>query len=87
MTGKVSESLVLVYSTPVEFEAELMKAMLSSAGIPSVVENSNGPFPGLSATPVDLFVAAEYESLARQLIQHQESKHRERLTREEKDLR
>ena len=82
MTAESSKTLVNVYSTPIEFDAELVKAMLSDEGIPSYVEDANGPFPGLSGIPCHVQVAIEHELLARQLIEEHEERHRERVERE-----
>ena len=82
MTADSSKALVNVYSTPIEFDAELVKAMLADEGIPSYVEDANGPFPGLSGIPCHVQVAIEHELLARQLIDEHEERHRERVERE-----
>ena len=82
MTADSSKNLVNVYSTPIEFDAELVKAMLADAGLPSYVEDANGPFPGLSGIPCHVQVAIEHELLARQLIDEHEERHRERAERE-----
>jgi hypothetical protein len=82
MIAESSKTLVHVYSTPIEFDAELVKAMLADEGIPSYVEDSNGPFPGLSGIPCHVQVAIEHELLARQLIEEHEERHRERVERE-----
>lgn len=73
------ESLVSVYSTPLAFDAELVKAMLKDENIPSFVEETNAPFAGLSSIPCHVMVEAEYESRARELIEEHEVKHRERV--------
>ena len=82
MTADTSKNLVNVYSTPIEFDAELVKAMLADEGIPSYVEDANGPFPGRSGRPCHVQVAIEHELLARQLIDEHEQRHRERAERE-----
>ena len=85
MTAHYAESLITVYSTPLAFDAELVKAMLADEEIPSFVEESNAPFPGLSATPCHVLIAAEHETRARQLIEEHEARHRERVEREDED--
>ena len=45
MTNHPTGSLVTVYSTPLSFDAGLVKAMLAEQGIPCSVEDANGPFP------------------------------------------
>ena len=82
MTNHPSDSLVTVYSTPVSFDAGLVKAMLAEQDIPCSVEDANGPFPGLAAVPCHILVAAEYESLARKLIEEHEAEHLKRVERE-----
>lgn len=76
------ESLVSVYSTPVAFDAELVKSMLADEDIPSTVENSSGPFPGLTATPCQVFVTKENENFARRLVEEHEAQRAERVERE-----
>lgn len=71
------ESLVAVYSSPLEFDAEFVKSMLADESIPSSVENSNAPFPGISASPCVVFVAAEYETAARKIIADFEARRQE----------
>jgi hypothetical protein len=73
---------VSVYSTPLEFDAGLVRAMLSDEEIPSTVENANGPFPGISAAPCEVLVSVEHETRARQLVAEHEAKHRERVMHE-----
>jgi hypothetical protein len=85
VTTNRSGSLVSVYSTPVEFDAGLVKAMLADEDIPSTVENANGPFPGVTALPCEVFVAVEYEQRARQLVAEHEARHRERVLHEAED--
>ena len=46
--------------------------------------NENSPFPGISASPCQVFVAVEHEQFARQLVEEHEARHRERLARDEK---
>ena len=82
MTTDSSKTLVNIYSTPIEFDAELVKAMLADEGIPSYVDDANGPFPGLSGIPCHVMVAVEHELFARQLIEQHEERHRERVERE-----
>ncbi len=82
MTADSSKTLVNVYSTPIEFDAELVKAMLADEGIPSYIDDANGPFPGLSGIPCHIHVAIEHELLARQLIEEHEERHRQRVERE-----
>ena len=85
MATNFPESLVTVYSTPLAFDAELVKAMLADEEIPSSVEDANGPFPGLSGIPCHVLVGIEHEPLARQLIEQHEARHRERVERESVD--
>ncbi len=83
MTADSSKKqLVNVYSTPIEFDAELVKAMLADEGIPSYIDDANGPFPGLTGIPCHIHVAVEHEPLARQLIEEHEQRHRARVERE-----
>ena len=82
MTTDSSDSLVSVYTTPVAFDAELVKAMLADEGISGSVENSSGPFPGITAIPCQVFVPTEHEVRARALIAEHEAQHRERVERE-----
>ena len=82
MTSHSPESLVTVYSTPLAFDAELVKAMLADEGIHSSVEDTNGPFPGLSGIPCHVLVGTEHETRARELIEQHEAQHRERIERE-----
>ena len=79
MAIDLSESLVSVYSTPVAFDAELVKSMLADEDIPSTVENSSGPFPGLSVVPCEVYVTKENENFARRLIEEHEAQHQERV--------
>lgn len=81
MTTQSPNALVTVYSTPLPFDAVLVKSMLADEGIPSFVEDTNVPFAGLSALPCHVMVEREYESLARKLIEEHEEKHRERVDR------
>lgn len=82
MTAPSRESLVSVYSTPLAFDAELVKAMLKDENIPAFVEETNAPFAGLSSIPCHVMVEHEHESRARELIAEHEAKHRERVERE-----
>lgn len=75
-------SLVTVYSTPVEFDAEIVKAMLADVEIPSSVENANGPFPGIAAVPCQVMVPAEHEAAARKLVEEHEERLRLREGRD-----
>jgi hypothetical protein len=84
MTLERTESLVSVYSSPLKFDADFVKSMLADESIPSSVENSTAPFPGISASPCEVFVAAEHESAARQIITDFEA--RRRQTAEQDDL-
>ena len=78
MSSNDPDSLVSVYTTPLEFDASLVKAMLADEDIPSSVENANGPFPGLTGIPCQVLVMAEYEERARELVAEHEARHRER---------
>lgn len=82
MTTNRPEELISVYSTPLEYEAEMVKAMLADEEISSTVENANGPFPGLGAAPCEVLVAAENEAAARRLIEEHEARHRDRVAHE-----
>jgi hypothetical protein len=65
--------LVQIYSTPDQVIAELTRARLENEGIDVLVKNSMG---GASAYPVGpsyLFVPAEQEQAARQVIEAIES--------------
>lgn len=75
MTGADSDSLVSVYSTPLPFEAEIVKSMLADEEIASVVENPTSPFPGV--TKVEVFVTKENEAFARRLIEEHEALHKQ----------
>ena len=77
-----ADSLVTVCSTSNSFEAGLLKAMLADEGIPSFVEDANGPFPGLSAVPCTLMVGSEYETDARRLIDEHEARRLKRVDEE-----
>lgn len=85
MTTEMSEMLVSVYSTPVAFDAELVRAILADEDIPSTVENSTAPFPGIQAVPCEVMVAKEYESRARELVEELQFEHRRRVEREFED--
>jgi hypothetical protein len=76
-----AESLVTVYSTPLPFDAVLVKAMLSDEGIPEFVEDTNVPFAGLSALPCHVMVERVHEAAARRLIEEHEARHRMRMDR------
>jgi hypothetical protein len=76
------ESLVTVYSTPVPFDAELVKKILADEGITSFVEDTNAPFAGLAATPCHVLVEVEHVPRARSLIEQHETRHRQTLARE-----
>ncbi len=78
MTTNMPESLVPIYSTPVAFDAEIVKAMLADEDISSTVENSNAPFPGLVTIPCQVLVAPEHEAVARRLIEEHVARQRER---------
>lgn len=80
MASDCSGSLVSVYSSPLEMNAEFVKTMLADASIPCSVENSNGPFPGISASPREVFVAAEHVAAARRIIADFEARQRESLS-------
>lgn len=82
MSTDSAESLISVYSTPIAFDAELVKAMLADEGIVSSVEDSNGPFPGIAAVPCHVLVSSVNEAQARALIAEHEAQHRERVERE-----
>ena len=79
MTTQSPDSLVTVYSTPLPFDAVLVKSMLADEGIPGFVEDTNVPFAGLSAMPCHVMVEREHEPLARKLIEEHEAKHLERV--------
>ena len=81
MTNADSDSLVSVYSTPLPFDAEIVKSMLADEDIPSTVENSSSPFPGLTAMPVQVFVTKENENFARRLIEEHETLHKQNVDR------
>jgi hypothetical protein len=83
MTTPSPESLVVVYSTPLAFDAELVKAMLKDEGILGFVEESNAPFAGLSSIPCHVMVELQHETRARELVEEHEAIHRERVQREE----
>jgi hypothetical protein len=85
MTEPVGESLVSVYSTPLAFDAEMVKAMLADEEIPGTVENSSGPFPGLSTIPCEVLVGVEHEVMARELIAEHEERHRARVELESEE--
>jgi hypothetical protein len=87
MTAHSPESLVTVYSTPLAFDAELVKAMLTDEGIPTFVEDTNVPFAGLSSIPCHVMVELEHETHARLLIEEHEAKHRERVELESEQER
>ena len=74
MSTNQPESLVTVYSTPVEFDAEIVKAMLADIDIPSTVENANAPFPGIGASPCQVMVSSEHEAEARKLVEEHEAR-------------
>jgi|GEM_PF-3683293 len=82
MTTEMSETLVSVYSTPLAFDAELVRTVLADEDIPSTVENSTAPFPGIAAIPCEVMVAKEYEGHARELIEKIQFEHRRRVERE-----
>lgn len=87
MNSKLSDSLVEVYSTSLEFDAGIVKAMLADEGIESTIENTSGPFLGLPAVPCQLFVAADDELRARELIEQHTIRHLQRLEAEnQRDL-
>jgi hypothetical protein len=75
-------SLVTVYSTPIPFDAELVKKILTDEGITSFVEDTNAPFAGLAATPCHVLVELEHVPRARSLIEQHETRHRQTLARE-----
>lgn len=75
MNPRPPESMVSIYSTPVEFDAEIVKAMLLDEDIPSSIENANSPFPGVPAVACQVLVSAEHEVTARRLVEE----HAERL--------
>ena len=77
MTNADPDSLVSVFSTPLPFEAEIVKSMLADEEIFSVVENPNTPFPGLAK--VDLFVTKENEGFARRLIEEHQALHKQNV--------
>ena len=79
MDSNVRGSLVLVYTSPSAFEADVVKAMLADENISSSVENENGPFPGLNATPCKVYVTSEHEAVAKKLIAVHETQYRNRL--------
>ena len=83
MSSNVPPSLISVYSTPLEFDAEIVKAMLAEEDIPSSVENANAPFPGIGAVPCEIFVAVEHEAAARALIEVHEARLAQRAETEE----
>ena len=85
MTMNDPESLVSVYSTPMAFDAELVKSMLADEDIPSTVENSSGPFPGLALIPCQVFVTKEHENFARRLVEEHEAQHKKRVELEATD--
>ena len=79
MSAPSPKSLVSVYSTPLAFDAELVKAMLKSENIPGFVEETNAPFAGLTSIPCHVLVEIEHESRARELIEEHEAKGRQRM--------
>ena len=83
MSSNVPPSLISVYSTPLEFDAEIVKAMLAEDDIPSSVQNANAPFPGIVAVPCEVFVALEHEAAARALIEAHEARMAQRAETEE----
>ena len=85
MTSNRAEELVSVYASPIQFQAEMVRAMLADEEITATVENSQGPFPGLSAVPCEVFVPVDKEVIARQLIEEHEARLRERVAQEELD--
>lgn len=86
MSMNAPTSLVSVYSTPLEFDAEIVKAMLADEDIPSSVENANAPFPGIGAVPCEVFVAAKYEEAARALVQEYEARQANREEMEDSEI-
>lgn len=83
MSSNASTSLVSVYSTPFEFDAEIVKAMLADEDIPSSIENANAPFPGIGVVPCEVFVSAEHEAVARTLIKEHEIRQAQRAESDE----
>ena len=82
MSTPSPESLVIVYSTPLAFDAEMVKSMLKNEGIPGFVEDSIAPFPGLSSIPCHVMVELQNEARARELVEAHEAVVRERADRE-----
>lgn len=76
------EALVPVYSTPLAFDAEIVKSMLADEGIDGTVENASGPFPGLTVVPCQVLVTKENENNARRLIEEHEERHRKTVEQE-----
>ena len=83
MTESTIRSLVVVYSSPIVTEAQLVRSVLAAEGIHATVTEANEPFAGLSVGASEVLVWQEDEARARALIQEAESRHHERIEREE----
>lgn len=81
MTVHSPDALVTVYSSPLAFDASIVKAMLTDNGIPAFLEDANAPFAGLSTNPCHVMVEREHESLARRWIEEHEARRRETVDR------
>lgn len=81
MTHPNQESLVTVYSSPLAFDASIVKAMLQDNEIPAFVEDSHAPFAGLSTSPCHVMVEQQHEIQARRYIEEHEAKRKESVDR------
>ena len=79
MRTNPTEVFVTVYSSPVEFNAELVKSMLADEEIPSNIDNTNSVFPGVPAVSCHVLVPVQHESRARELVAEHEARHQARL--------
>jgi hypothetical protein len=61
----VSEDLVLVLTASSVPEGEIARSVLEDAGIPVLLQGTEGPYP---VGPVELFVSAELEERARHVL-------------------
>ncbi len=83
MSEITTRSLVVVYSSPMVAQTQLVRSMLAAEGIHATVTEANEPFAGLPVVPSEVLVWQEDEARARALIQEAESHHHERIVREE----
>ena len=83
MSETTNRSLVVVFSSPVVTEAQLVRSVLAAEGVHATVTEPNEPFAGLSVVTSEVLVWEEDEARARALIAEAEQRHHQRIENEE----